>query len=266
MKHKSTKIIGVILMSTLTLAFSGCQNSNGNSKESTESTHVGYQLEKPKNGEEIAVVSTTKGSFKIRFFPEAAPKAVENFKSLSKNGYYDNLTFHRVIKDFMIQGGDPSGNGTGGESVWKKDFEDEFSEHLFNITGALSMANRGPNTNGSQFFINNQNPENFGGWENFEQAYQIYKKNPANFTQHYGGTLDMSKVTNEIKELYAKNGGNPHLDGYYNTSKHGHTVFGQVFEGMETIDKISDCETDSVQKPLEDIRIESIKFESYSSN
>ena len=76
-----------------------------------------------------------------------------NFIALSKDGYYDGVIFHRIIKDFMIQGGDPTGTGMGGESIYGESFEDEFSEELYNIRGALSMANAGPNTNGSQFFI-----------------------------------------------------------------------------------------------------------------
>ena len=102
---------------------------------------VGYQLEKPKVGDTVAIMETSEGTIKIRFFPEAAPKAVENFVTHAKDGYYNGLTFHRVIKDFMIQGGDPLGNGTGGESIYGKSFEDEFSNKLFNIRGSLSMAN-----------------------------------------------------------------------------------------------------------------------------
>ena len=167
---KNKKILGAILMSGILSFSAGCANNSetqSNSDNSNKSINVGYQLEKPTNGEEIAVVSTNHGDFKIRFFPEKAPKTVENFKGLAEKGYYNNLIFHRVIKDFMIQGGDPKGTGTGGESLWGEDFEDEFSEDLFNITGAVAMANRGPNTNGSQFFINNQDPSSFMGWENF---------------------------------------------------------------------------------------------------
>ena len=266
MKIKKS-ILGVILMSSILTFFSGCGQNNDNSKENEEiSSKVGYQLEKPADGEEIAVVTTTEGNFKIRFFPEAAPKAVENFKELSKKGYYNNVKFHRVIKDFMMQTGDPEGTGMGGKSTWGDDFEDEFSPDLLNLTGALSMANRGPNTNGSQFFINNQNPEKFSGWEAFEQYYKMYKKNPDLFTQQYGGTLDMSKITDKIKKLYAENGGSPHLDGYYNTGGKGHTVFGQVFEGMDTINKISDAEVNTQNMPLNDILIKNIKFENYSQN
>ena len=93
------------------------------------------------------------GDITVRFFKDEAPKAVENFITHAKEGYYDGLTFHRVINDFMIQGGDPKGDGTGGESIWGTKFEDEFSDNLHNFRGALSMANAGTNTNGSQFFI-----------------------------------------------------------------------------------------------------------------
>ncbi|MDO4200343.1 MAG: peptidylprolyl isomerase [Clostridia bacterium] len=269
MMHKIFKIVmGAVLVSGLLFTVAGCKNIGKNSKKQKQeqTTKIGYQLEKPSENEEIAVVKTNKGSFKIRFFPQEAPKTVENFKGLAKKGYYNGIIFHRVIKDFMIQGGDPTGTGTGGESIWGKDFEDEFSPNLFNITGALSMANRGPNTNSSQFFINNQNPEAFGGWENFENAYNVYKSHPKEFTKRYGGTLDMSKINDDIKNLYEKNGGSPYLDGYYNTAKRGHTVFGQIFEGMDTINAISDSETDNMDKPIEEIKIESIEFENYKQN
>ena len=112
-----------------------------------------YQFEKPAKDAEVIVMKTSKGTIKMRLFPEKAPKTVENFVTHAKEGYYDGLTFHRVINGFMIQGGDPLGNGTGGESIWGKPFEDEFDVELRNFRGALSMANAGPSTNGSQFFI-----------------------------------------------------------------------------------------------------------------
>ncbi|NLP46408.1 MAG: peptidylprolyl isomerase, partial [Epulopiscium sp.] len=104
-------------------------------------------------GEDIAIITTNYGTITVRFFPDAAPKAVENFITHVNNGYYDGITFHRVIQDFMIQGGDPEGTGMGGESIWKEPFEDEFDVNYRNFRGAISMANSGPNTNGSQFFI-----------------------------------------------------------------------------------------------------------------
>ena len=111
------------------------------------------QLAMPAQGETVAIMHTTMGDISIRLFPELAPKTVENFTTHAKNGYYDGIVFHRVIKDFMIQGGDPTATGCGGESIWGRNFEDEFTPELHNLRGALSMANAGPGTNGSQFFI-----------------------------------------------------------------------------------------------------------------
>lgn len=99
-------------------------------------------------------IETTAGNFDVALEPEVAPKAVENFLKLAQSGYYNGTVFHRVIRGFMIQGGDPTGTGRGGESIWKKPFEDEFSTQLtFDQPGVLAMANAGPKTNGSQFFI-----------------------------------------------------------------------------------------------------------------
>lgn len=101
-----------------------------------------------------AIFQTNQGAIEVELMPEVAPKACENFVKLAESGYYNGTTFHRVIKNFMIQGGDPTGTGRGGESIWKKPFKDEFSPNvIFNKSGLLAMANRGKNTNGSQFFI-----------------------------------------------------------------------------------------------------------------
>jgi len=101
-----------------------------------------------------AVLETNQGTIELELRPDLAPKTVENFATHIKNGYYNGIIFHRIIKNFMIQGGDPTGTGRGGESIWGKSFEDEFTTKAqFNRTGVLAMANAGPNTNGSQFFI-----------------------------------------------------------------------------------------------------------------
>jgi len=102
----------------------------------------------------IVTLETNQGPVEIKLFDKEAPKTCENFIGLVKKGYYDGITFHRVIKDFMIQGGDPTGTGCGGESLWGGKFADEFTPVLnFTKKGLLAMANAGPNTNGSQFFI-----------------------------------------------------------------------------------------------------------------
>jgi len=146
----------------------------------------------------VATMSTNHGDITIELFDEDAPKTVQNFKDLAENGFYDGLSFHRIIKDFMIQGGCPNGTGTGGPGYT---FEDEINEHKA-VRGSLAMANAGPNTNGSQFFI----------------------------------------VTLEAT---------PWLDGK-------HTVFGQVTDGMDVVDKLESLPTDGRDKPREDARIETL--------
>jgi cyclophilin family peptidyl-prolyl cis-trans isomerase len=145
-----------------------------------------------------ATMSTNHGDITIELFDEDAPKTVENFKSLAEKGYYDGLIFHRIIPDFMIQGGCPQGTGTGGPGYT---FEDEINDHKV-VRGALAMANAGPNTNGSQFFI----------------------------------------VTT---------GAAPWLDGK-------HTVFGQVTDGMDVVDKLEGLPTDARDRPREDALIEKL--------
>ncbi|WP_249313131.1 peptidylprolyl isomerase [Lederbergia citrea] len=179
--------------------------------------------------EKLVQMNTNMGSIKIKLFPKQAPKTVENFVTHAKDGYYNGIIFHRVIPDFMIQGGDPTGTGRGGESIYGDSFEDEFSMELFNLRGALSMANAGPNTNGSQFFI-----------------VQNSKMDPRLKSQ-----LESAGFPKEIIDAYIENGGTPHLD-------HKHTVFGQVVEGMDVVDQIANVKTAPGDKPLEDVVIESI--------
>ena len=176
----------------------------------------------------IATLETNQGEIKIKLFEKQAPMTVENVIRLAKKKYYDGTIFHRVISDFMIQGGDPEGDGTGGESIWGHPFEDEFSDELFNLRGALSMANSGPNTNGSQFFI-------------------VQNKNmPKRFLRELNG----AGYPKEIIKAY-KQGGTPWLDNR-------HTVFGQVIAGMDVVDKIAKVKKDANDKPIDDVIIEKI--------
>jgi len=178
------------------------------------------------------LLETSLGNITLELYPEVAPKTVENFTTHVKNGYYNGIIFHRVIKDFMIQGGDPTGTGAGGESIWKKDFEDEICAEALNldtkkvpgrnmtikdyyenqgynfkdglksmnvVKGTIAMANAGPDTNGSQFFI----------------------------------------VTKDKCDW---------LDGK-------HTVFGKVIKGMDTVDKIEKVKKDGSDRPIEPIKI-----------
>lgn len=250
------------------------QKNNGVGTVYTDKQY-GFQTELPAAGEQVAIMHTSMGDISLRFFPEAAPKAVENFLTHAKNGYYNGLTFHRVMNDFMIQGGDPNGTGTGGESIWGKSFEDEFDQKLMNLRGALSMANSGVNTNGSQFFINQAKPDGKTAAE-LKESYD-YDSIIAQYCARYsmssadveaalnaqgGITPDSRLVPDAVWEVYAKNGGNIHLDGAWRQSG-GHTVFGQVYAGMDVVDAIAGVEVDSGSKPLASVTINSIEVTTY---
>ena len=179
-----------------------------------------------------ATIKTSLGEVRVQLFAKLAPKTVKNFVELAKKGYYNGVLFHRVIPDFMIQGGDPTGTGRGGESIYGEAFEDEFSDQLFNFNGALSMANAGPNTNGSQFFI--------------VSASRV----PANMLEQ----MKMVGYPQEIIDHYKETGGTPWLD-------HRHTVFGLVISGMEIVEKISKVDRDGMDKPKEDVVMNEITIE-----
>lgn len=196
------------------------------------------QLQLPQKGEEIAIISTKFGNIKFRLFPEIAPMAVENFKTHIENGYYNGVTFHRVIRDFMIQGGDPDGTGRGGESIWGIPFDDEFDLNYRNIRGALSMANSGPNTNGSQFFIvqNSKVDKDI-----IDQMKDLGEENG---------------FPESIIKAYEELGGAYWLDGR-------HTVFGQVFEGMDVVDRISEVDTNLNDNPTIPVIMEKVEIIKY---
>lgn len=196
------------------------------------------QLQMPSEGEEVAIISTNHGDIKVRFFEEAAPKAVENFKTHAKDGYYNGVTFHRVMNEFMIQGGDPDGTGRGGESIWGDAFEDEFDPYYHNLRGALSMANAGPNTNGSQFFI--------------VQKTEV----PDNMIKDITDIGENGGFSKEVIEAYKELGGTPWLD-------FRHTVFGQVYEGIDVVDKIVSVKVDRNDKPLEAVIMEKVEIKEY---
>lgn len=145
-----------LLIISVSLLIYTCQSTTEKSqlKNETKGDNVSELMELKNNEKLIAKFSTNMGDFEIELFPFEAPKTVKNFASLANKGFYDGIIFHRVIKDFMIQGGDPTGTGRGGSSIYGGPFEDEFSINLrHDSPGILSMANSGPNTNQSQFFI-----------------------------------------------------------------------------------------------------------------
>ncbi len=145
-----------LLFLTLGL-FAGCntsKNAENENKILNNKSEKNSMSETPKDSMLVAVMKTNMGTIEFELFEKQTPKTVENFSGLAKKGYYNGVIFHRIIADFMIQGGDPTGTGRGGESLWGKKFNDEFVPSLkHDVPGILSMANAGPNTNGSQFFI-----------------------------------------------------------------------------------------------------------------
>lgn len=187
------------------------------------------QLHLEKQTGTIATIKTNKGDITLQLFDELAPKTVKNFVELAQDGYYDGVIFHRVIPNFMIQGGDPTGTGRGGQSIYGEQFEDEFSNQLFNLRGALSMANAGPNTNGSQFFI------------------VTMDEVPAQMV----GQLEAAGFPAEIIDAYKERGGTPWLDNK-------HTVFGHLVAGEDVAQAIQNVKRDAADKPLEDVTIETI--------
>lgn len=293
-KHRTLSLTLAAVMALGLLSIGGCgkktdtrpkTGDNGVSTAYAERDY-GFQLEQPTAGDTVAIMHTSMGDISIRLFPEAAPKAVQNFTTHAKNGYYDGLTFHRVINDFMIQGGDPDGTGSGGESIWGEPFEDEFDQKLMNLRGSLAMANAGPGTNGSQFFINQAKPDGSTAaqlkeqydYDKLKSSYEAEYKQLADyygssFTTYYpdaqtyiedyrGGINPVdSLVPDAVWELYAKVGGNIYLDGAWRQSG-GHTVFGQVYDGMDVVDAIAAVETDN-SKPKTDVLINSIDIRTY---
>ncbi len=205
----------------------------------------------PVKGEKIAVISVRDyGDIKIKLFPEAAKAGVDNFVGLAEMNYYDELIFHRIIPNFMIQGGDPRGDGFGGSSLWGDKFDGGVPEGLYHFSGAVAYANSGgPTTNGSQFYIVNS-PEKFiysGSYYDEDGNIQYVE----NFFEQIGYNYPAN-----VQEMYREKGGTPHLDG-------GYTVFGQVFEGMDIVRSISGVETDDNEKPLTQVVMDSVRIVEY---
>ncbi|MEG2295340.1 MAG: peptidylprolyl isomerase [Oscillospiraceae bacterium] len=226
MKKTLSFIVSVVLSLSM---FTGCTATKVNDVVSIPSIK---QLQPPSKSSDIAVITTSMGIIKIRFFPEEAPKAVENFIALAKGGYYDGLTFHNVVNNNTIQTGDPTGTGSGGESIWKERFADELHPQLGHIYGAVSMANSGKDTNGSQFFIVTNN----------DTSSELI------------ADLKTAKYPQDLIDAYAQLGGLPALNG-------NNTIFGQVIEGMDIAKKISQVSTDIENVPIEPVMVQSIVIE-----
>lgn len=260
---KIVNFLVLALMLTLVLfCFSGCseeKNNNVNIPKSSKTTNtstntskneekdIDYkanaekQMQKPNQGDTVATLHIKNfGDIKVKFFSDIAPKAVENFITHAKEGYYNGLKFHRVMEEFMIQGGDPKGDGTGGESIWGDGFGTELDESLVPYRGALCMAMSSlPNSIGSQFFIVQ-----------------------ANYDETMEGYMKRGGYPEGLLEEYKNYGG--YMSLYMN-----YTVFGQVYEGIDVVDAITKVEktmssTGEESVPVEDVIIESIDVSTYS--
>lgn len=249
------KLVSLIVAACMCLTlFTSCKD--GDKSESAKAYNVGSQKQytsddtitdfsdplnytMPVSGEKIVVMTIRNyGNVYIKLFPELVPDACENFLGLVENGYYDGLTFHRVVRDFVVQGGDPQGTGMGGESLWGDKFACEFSSALLHLTGAVAYARAsGDLRNGSQFyFVANADIDE----QTLMTYYSMYKKS----------------YTQSGIDAYVENGGQPYLDGDY-------TVFAQVFEGLDIIDNIQQVKTNDSNKPINDVVIEKAQVVEY---
>lgn len=248
------KILGFLCVVVLMMYLVACGSSSSGSSNLLQSGT-------PEKGEEIAIVTTSLGEIQLRFYPEEAPLAVENFKNLANSGYYDGITFHRVIDNFMIQGGDPTATGMGGASSFGSDFEDEISPNLHFFKGALAMANSGPNTNGSQFFIVQNPTVNAEAVDVIRDKIEATKDDPFQVAYGTDTVFNLSDIFTDAKlSYYEKVGGQIELEYVFGNM---YTVFGQAFTGLDVIDAIAAVETDEADKPLADVIIESIEITTY---
>ena len=206
------------------------------------------QIAPPAAGEQFAIIHTNHGEIYVRLFADKAPLAVENFVTHALAGFYDGVIFHRIIENFMIQGGDPLGTGTSGESIWGVPFGDELTTNLRHIRGALSMANAGPHTNGSQFFIVQTNELYPDTVLLIEELLELQDEIMDELGLPFGDIFPA-----EFLRHYLEHGGTPHLD-------FAHTVFGQVFAGMDVVDSIAAAATDAWDRPVYAVVIERIEI------
>ncbi len=265
---KLKKIIACVLAAACMTFAAGCASDTGKSVEVT--------LE---SGDKIAEITIEGyGTIKAKLYPEYAPIGVDNFIKLAESGYYDGLTIHRVVKDFMFQGGSLNGNGTGGEAADGGTFGVEINDNAHHYYGALCYANTG-GQNSTQFYIvNNNDPQDittldFAYIGELSAAYAAERdKCEAGSAEYnyydamasyYGNMVDMlQNASDEVKANYLEFGGTPSLDG-------GYTVFGQVYEGFSVIEKISECEVTmnaggELSQPVKTIKISSVKIKEYA--
>jgi cyclophilin family peptidyl-prolyl cis-trans isomerase len=256
-------ILTFALSSILLLSFSGCggqpstttapaaqPTTTENQITSATPSLIDEQLSMPKKGDKVATIQTSMGDIKVKFFPQYAPKAVQNFQGLAIQNYYKNSGFHRIIENFMIQGGSKNNDGSTSESIFGSGFDIETSYKLFSLRGALAMANAGPGTNGSQFYI-------------------VQNKD---ITSDFQNDLKTAGYSDSFVNRYVAAGGYPGLDPALlqvqkQTSRY--TVFGQVYAGMDIVDKIAstsvktDPNSGENSTPVNPVKIINVQVSTY---
>lgn len=231
------RVLAVLLCGVMmTGGMAGCEKKKAELQEEQI-----LNFTEPAKGDKIVVMSVKDyGDITFRLFPEQCPKGVENFLGLIEKGYYDELIFHRVVKDFVIQGGDPKGDGTGGESLWGGEgFAQETTSSLRHYTGALAYAVSSTKLNKSQFYVVTGQKTTASDIQQIESRYG-------------------KKYTDKVKELYYQYGGQPYLDGDYE-------VFGQVIDGLDVCMKINNVAV-SNSKPKSQVQIEKVVVEEYDGS
>ncbi len=247
MQKQYLKSAAAVLLCGAVMFCTGCtqkrvtldSDAANSSQEISADSIVNYR--RPHSGDPIVILTVKDyGDIKISLFPEESPKGVENFTKLVESGFYDELIFHRVIDGFVIQGGDPKGDGTGGVDAWgdQNGFEQTISNHLCHVTGAVAYAvNEQDKLNNSQFYIVTGQEINTSYFSQLRNLYGV-------------------SFAPQIENLYQQTGGQPTLDG-------GYEIFGQVFDGMEHCLAIQKAATDSKNKPKSAIVIEKAVVAAY---
>ena len=231
------KIVSLLLILAFALTLCSCGKKNGGNGDPEPAPKSPlYQLNAPQEGDTVVTIYTSEGDIKAVLYKKAAPKAVANFIKLADSGYYDDLTIHKVIKDFVIQMGDPTGHGDGGEAASGKGFACEYSDLMHNFTGALAMAGGTDGLNHSQFYI-------VAGSE---------------MSDEYAAAMKEAGYSDEVIAAYRELGGLPSLDYVY-------TVFGQVYEGMDVVKAIASAKADKYNRPKKDITIDGVVISTYGA-
>lgn len=199
------------------------------------------QFQAPAEGDPIAIFNTSAGEVRAVLYPDVAPMAVENFTRLAREGYYDGTSFHRIVSGFVVQGGDASGSGTTGSTIWNNNpYPKEISDRLHHYSGALCAA--------------------FSPDEDVSGLSQFYfvQSLPEKLDDSLRTQMEEAGVRTEVIEAYDAAGGLPYLD-------YTDTVFGQVYEGMDVVDALAQTEVDENGKPLEDVLLNSVTISSYGA-